>query len=83
MKRRIPDFQSEAEEARFWEAHDSTDFLGDLEEDAATVFARPEIGIVEVGPATWRRLLAEARRRRTTPQRLVQRWLKEKLPKTG
>ncbi len=79
MKKRLPTFRSEKEEARFWDTHDSTDFLSNLQEDTETVFVRPEMGFIEVRPATWRRLLKEAKRRRTTPQRLVQRWLKEKL----
>ena len=79
MKDRIPEFRDEKAEARFWETHDSTDFRSDLEEDHETVFVRPEIGVIEVRSSTWQRLVREARRRRTTPQRLVQRWLKEKL----
>jgi hypothetical protein len=79
MKDRIPNFRDEKEEARFWETHDSTDFRSDLVEDHETVFVRPEIGVIEVRSSTWQRLVREARRRRTTPQRLVQRWLQEKL----
>ena len=79
MKDRIPDFRNEKVEAKFWDTHDSTDFRSDLEEDQETVFVRPEIGLIEVRSSTWQRLVREARRRRTTPQRLVQRWLKEKL----
>lgn len=79
MKDRIPEFRDEKEEAKFWDTHDSTDFRSHLEEDHETVFVRPEIGVIEVRSATWRRLVIEARRRRTTPQRLVQRWLQEKL----
>jgi len=79
MKDRIPSFRNEKEEARFWDTRDSTDFRSDLEEDQDTVFVRPEIGVIEVRSSTWRQLEREARRRRTTPQRLVQRWLQEKL----
>jgi hypothetical protein len=79
MKDRIPEFRDEKEEARFWATHDSTNFRSDLEEDHETVFVRPEIGVIEVRSSTWQRLVREARRRRTTPQRLVQRWLQEKL----
>ena len=79
MKNRIPRFRNEKEEATFWDTHDSTDFQSELKEDSETVFVRPEIGVIEVRSSTWQRLLREARRRRTTPQRLVQRWLQEKL----
>ena len=79
MKKRIPTFRSEKKEARFWDAHDSTDFLSELEEDSGIVFVRPETGLIEVHPETWRRVLQEAKRRRTTPQRLVKRWLEQGL----
>ena len=38
---RIPRFHSEAEEARFWDTHDSTDFLGELR-PATLAFPRPK-----------------------------------------
>ncbi len=79
MKTKIPRFKSEAEEAAFWDTHDVTDLLDELEEDTSTVFVRPENGVIELGSAVWRRVVKEAKRRRTTPQRLVQRWLKERL----
>jgi hypothetical protein len=81
MKKRIPTFCSEKEEAKFWETHDSTDFLSELEVDSEIVFVRPETGLIEVPPETWRRVLREAKRRRTTPQRLVKRWLEQGLTK--
>lgn len=31
MAKKIPEFKSEEEEARFWEEHDSTEFVEDLE----------------------------------------------------
>ena len=37
---RIPRFRSEAEEARFWDTHDSTEFLADLRPVRLT-FSRP------------------------------------------
>ncbi len=83
MKKRLPDFRNDKEEAKFWDTHDSTDFQADFEDDHETVFVRPEIGLIEVRPATWKKLLQEAERRRTTPQRLVQRWLQERLARSG
>jgi len=83
MKRRIPEFGSDAEEAGFRDTHDTTEFTADLEEDNETVFLRPDARVIELGPAIWNQLLAEAHRRRTTPQRLVQKWLKERLASTG
>ena len=68
----VPRFRSEQEEVRFWDTHDSTDFLEELTPDVETVFVRPENGVIEVGPQTWRRILAEAKRRKTTPDRLIE-----------
>ncbi len=82
MKKRLPRFASEREEARFWDTHDAADLLPELEEDLDVVILRPEVGLIEVRPVTWRRLVREAKRCRTTPQRLVQRWLAEKLRPT-
>ncbi len=79
MKPKLPGFRNAQEEAKFWDVHDSTDYLGDLQKDTETIFVRPEVGVIELGSAMWKRLQAEARRRRTTPQRLVQRWVKERL----
>jgi hypothetical protein len=79
MSKRLPKFRSEAAEARFWETHDATEFLEDLSEDTETVFVRPETGVVELRRGTWRRLTHLARQRRTTPVRLLQRWIDEKL----
>jgi predicted DNA binding CopG/RHH family protein len=42
MVRTIPTFKSEQEEARFWDTHDSADYLDDTEPEEATfVDARP------------------------------------------
>jgi hypothetical protein len=83
MSKKLPRFHSEREEAEFWSAHDSTEFLDEFEDDAETVFVRPEKGIIEVGKSTWQDLLREAKRRRTTPARLANRWLRERLASEG
>jgi hypothetical protein len=69
MKRKLPRFRSEREEAAFWDTHDSTDYAAELEDDSETV--------IEVGRGTWTRLVREAKKRRTTPNALVRRWLKD------
>ena len=83
MSKELPTFRNEKEEARFWDTHDSTDYLAELEDDLETVFVRPESGVIELGGVTWSRLVREAKRRRTSPSALVRRWLKEKLSQTG
>ncbi|HEY3244837.1 MAG TPA: CopG family antitoxin [Phycisphaerae bacterium] len=79
MKSRIPKFASEQEEARFWDTHQITDYLDEVEEEPQVVFVRPESRIIEVNESAWRRLQREAKRRRTTPTRLIHRWLNERL----
>jgi hypothetical protein len=79
MSKKVPEFHSEAAEATFWDKHDATEFLDDLAEDCDTVFVRPEAGVIELSKETWQELARVARRRRTTPTRLLHRWLKEKL----
>lgn len=79
MSKKVPRFRSERQEAEFWDTHDSTDYPEEFEDDPETVFVRPESGVVELSKSTWRDLVRAAKRRRTTPARLVNRWLKEKL----
>ena len=38
---RVPHFRSEAEEARFWDTHDTTEFLDEFK-PATLTFARPK-----------------------------------------
>jgi len=79
MIKKIPEFRDESEEARFWDSQDAADFLSELEDDRSTVFVRPEAGVVTLGGEAWQNLLGAARRRRTTPARLLQRLLAEEV----
>lgn len=79
MPRKPPKFKSEAEESAFWDSHDSTDIASELTDDVETIFVRPEVGVIEINKETWRQLARIAKRGRTTPARLVRRWLREKL----
>lgn len=79
MTRKLPKFKSEAQEAKFWDSHDSTDYTDELEDDPQTVFIRPEAGMIELRGELWERIVRLAWRRKTTPNRLVERWLREKL----
>lgn len=65
--------------AEFWDTHDSTDYLDELKEVNDLVFVRPEPPLIEVKPVMYRLLLAAAKKRRTTPDKLVNRSLREKL----
>ncbi len=79
LKQRISRFRNDKKEAWFWDTHDSTDYLHEFQDDPETVFVRPENGVVQLGTVVWQRLLREAKRRRTSPARLLDRWLREKL----
>lgn len=80
MTKKVPEFRRDADEAAFWDTHDLTEFLGDLETDSETIFVRPEVGVIELSGETWLEIARLARRKRTTPARLVQKWVREKLP---
>ncbi len=78
-KKTLTKFRSEHDEAKFWDSHDTTEYLDEFEDDVETIFVRPESGVIELSKSTWRELLREAKRRRTTPARLVDRWIRENL----
>ena len=61
MIKKVPEFRDESEEARFWDSHDATDFLSELEDDRSTVFVRPEAEVVTLGGEAWQNLLGAAR----------------------
>lgn len=39
---KTPDFKTEEEEAKFWDTHDSTNFLDDTEEVKEPIFVLPK-----------------------------------------
>ena len=78
---RIPHFRSEAEEARFWDTHDSTDFLDELR-PARLTFARPKpkvlvsVRIAKPEVALLRRIAAH---KGLASGSLIRMWLRERL----
>ena len=78
---RIPRFRSEAEEAGFWDTHDSTDFLDELR-PAKVIFPRPKpkmlvsIRIAKPEVALLRRI---ATRKGLGYGSLIRMWLTERL----
>lgn len=82
-KSRLPEFKTIQEEAAFWDSHDLTDYLDEFEQDRETVFVRPEAPLVEVSRTLWPKLVELSKQKHTTPDRLVNRWVREKLSKTG
>jgi predicted DNA binding CopG/RHH family protein len=79
---RIPDFESEAEERRFWESHDSTDHvdwsraervrLPNLRPSTASISLRMPVSLLE-------RIKTAAHKRDVPYQSLIKIWLAEKL----
>ncbi len=77
----IPRFRTEAEERRFWEAHDSTDYLDwakagrarfpNLKPSTKAISLRLPASLLE-------RIKIEANRRDVPYQSLIKIWLKEK-----
>ena len=88
MRRRaepIPRFESEAEERRFWESHDSTDHvdwrraervrLPNLRPSTTSISLRLPVGLLE-------RIKVAAHKRDVPYQSLIKTWLAEKLDAT-
>ena len=77
----IPRFRSEAEEARFWDTHDSTDFLSEFK-PARLTFPRPKpkvlvsIRLAKPDVALLRRVAA---RKGLGYGSLIRMWLTERL----
>jgi predicted DNA binding CopG/RHH family protein len=79
--KRVPKFRSEAAERKFWETHDSTDYvdwskaerarLPNLKPSTQTISLRIPLGLLE-------RIKVEANRRDVPYQSLIKIWLTEK-----
>lgn len=82
MMDKIPKFDSEREEAQFWETHDSTQFLSETEPiDAVFVDARPAKKLISfrLDPAAIDRLRTVAKRKGIGYQTLMRMWVMERL----
>ena len=78
--KKIPKFKTEAEEARFWDTHDSTRFLSQMKEVTNIKFPKPKhksivVDLEERHIETIKKL---AQRRHLPYHSLIQRWLAEK-----
>lgn len=77
---KIPAFNSIEEEAEFWDTHDFTDYLDDME--PVEIEVGPELSGwigVRLDPATRRELARRAEAHGTTPAALAQTWIEERL----
>ena len=78
----IPDFRSEAEERRFWETHDSTDYVDwskaerlrfpNLKPSTTSISLRLPVGLLD-------RIKIAANKRDMPYQSLIKAWLAEKV----
>ena len=78
-KKKLPVFKSDAEEARFWDTHDSTDYLDDMEEVHDVRFAPPRKRVIalRLDPPTLARVKAIAQRRGVAYTSLIRTWIAE------
>ena len=78
---KIPRFSSEAAEARFWDTHDSTEFLAELH-PARLTFAKPKPKVlvsVRIAKPEVQLLRRIAARKGIGSGSLIRLWLKERL----
>lgn len=78
--KKIPKFKTEAEEAKFWDTHDSTQFLNQMREVSNVKFPRPrhKSVIVDLEPQCLEVIKKLAHRKHLPYHSLIQRWLREK-----
>lgn len=81
--KKIPRFKSEKEEADFWSAHDSTDYLSETKE-VKVKFARPKKRLISLrlDDNTIRKLKKIANSKGIGYLELVRMWVLENLSKT-
>ena len=82
----MPEFQSEAQERKFWETHDSTEYLDwskaepvrlpNLKPSSTSISLRLPNGLLE-------RIKVAANKRDVPYQSLIKTWLAEKLERSG
>lgn len=80
-KTKIPVFKNEPEEARFWDTHDSTQFLDQMEEVHDIRFSEPkhESIVIDLESQCAAALKKLAHKKRLPYHSLIQRWIKEKV----
>jgi predicted DNA binding CopG/RHH family protein len=81
MKKKIPQFKSDKEEARFWSKHSLSDYWDDLEEAKGIQFVRPQKQVVtiRIERDLVQRLKAIAQKKGTTYSSLIRMWVIERL----
>ena len=82
-KSRIPAFKSRAEEARFWDTHDITDYLDELKPVRLRVARNLNQGItIRFDTETLEQLRRQAHKKGMGPTTLALMWILERLTET-
>jgi predicted DNA binding CopG/RHH family protein len=77
---RIPKFANREEEAAFWDTHDVTDYLDEMEPIKVRFAKKLSEGItIRLTPAMLARLQSEAQRKGVGPSTLARMWIVEHL----
>lgn len=78
-KPKLPKTDSIQELADFWDAHDVTDFEGEMEEVAEPVFVRPAAIKVPLESAEAEAVKQMAQAKGVSQEELIRTWVQEKL----
>lgn len=82
-RRKIPDFKSDEEAARFWDTHSAADYWDDLVEAKDVYFKRPrkQVVAVRLEPPLLRRVKALALEKGLSFSTLIRMWIVERCRK--
>ena len=82
MNKKLPRFESLDELVEFWETHDFTDYLNEMEEvDPDSLSFERNTLYITLAPEPLAKLTQIAAQQGTTPNTLAQTWLEERLGK--
>lgn len=80
MSDKLPHFESLDELVEFWETHDFTDYMDQMEEvDLDSLPTQPATLPIKLDPEPLAKLTQIAVRRGVTPSSLIQSWIEERL----
>ncbi len=79
---KLPQFETLDELVEFWETHDFTDYLDEMEEvDLDPLLTEPTVLHIPLEAEPLAKLAQMAAKQGITPSRLVRSWIKERLEK--
>ena len=79
--KKIPKFRTEAEEARFWDTHDSSKFFDQMKEVSDVKFPKPKHTsvVIDLNEQYVEAIKKIAHKQHLPYHTIIQRWLKERL----